>query len=141
MKKKGYTVVIHMNECSYVQLIKGVYMHNNKCCIGEEDNRLEALKSLMPEENQLFELADFFKVFGDSTRIKIICTLFNGEMCVGTIANVLDMSQSSISHQLRVLKSSRLVKARKEGKQVFYSLDDMHVEEIYHMGIEHIKGK
>lgn len=117
-------------------------MHNNSaCCIGAEDKRLEELKALMPEENQLFELADFFKVFGDSTRIKIICNLFNGEMCVGTIANVLEMSQSSISHQLRVLKTSRLVKSRKEGKQVFYSLDDRHVEEIYYMGIEHIKGK
>lgn len=131
-----------MNECSYVHTFKGASMHNDKaCCIGSEDKRLEELKGLMPEENQLFELADFFKVFGDSTRIKIICTLFNGEMCVGTIANILEMSQSSISHQLRVLKSSRLVKSRKEGKQVFYSLDDMHVEEIYSMGIEHIKGK
>jgi len=114
-------------------------MEHKGCCIGPEDKRLDELRQEMPTEEALYDLSDFFKVFGDSTRIKIIWALFNGEMCVGTIANLLEMSQSSISHQLRVLKNCRLVKARKDGKQVFYSLDDSHVKDIYHMGIEHIK--
>lgn len=114
-------------------------MEHTSCCIGPEDGRLDELRDEMPNEEELFNLSDFFKVFGDSTRIRIICALFKGEMCVGTIANLLEMSQSSISHQLRVLKNSRLVKARKDGKQVFYSLDDAHVKDIYYMGLEHIK--
>ncbi len=114
-------------------------MSHKGCCIGPDDKRINELRDKMPNEEELFDLSEFFKVFGDSTRIKIICALFDGEMCVGTIANLLGMSQSSISHQLRVLKNSRLVKARKEGKQVFYSLDDAHVKDIYYMGLEHIK--
>ncbi|MDY0221278.1 MAG: metalloregulator ArsR/SmtB family transcription factor [Desulfobacterium sp.] len=95
----------------------------------------------MLDDDMFFYLADFFKMFGDSTRIKIICALFNGDMCVGSIAELLNMTQSSISHQLRILKASRLVKVRKEGKYAFYSLDDIHVVEIYKMGLEHIKEK
>jgi len=113
-------------------------MHKEICCIGLEDKTAEDLRNEMPADDELFELADFFKVLGDSTRIKIICALFNGEMCVGTIADVLEMSQSSISHQLRVLKNNRLVKSKKIGKHVNYSLDDMHIKQIYEMGLEHL---
>lgn len=99
------------------------------------------VKSVMPEEEILYDLADFFKVFGDSTRIKIICALLTCEMCVCDIAALLNMTHSSISHQLRVLKQSRLVKFRREGKVVYYSLDDEHIKEIFHTGLLHVTEK
>ena len=83
-------------------------------------------------------MAEFYKVFGDSTRIKILYVLFESEMCVGGIAQLLNMTMSAISHQLRVLKGARLVKQRREGKTVFYSLSDDHVRTIIEMGMEHI---
>ena len=92
----------------------------------------------MPEEEVLYDLAELFKVFGDSTRIKILYVLFESEMCVCDIAAILNMTQSAISHQLRVLKQSRLVKYRREGKVVFYSLADNHVHTILNQGLEHI---
>ena len=92
----------------------------------------------MPTEEQLYDLAGLFKVFGDSTRIRILYELFDKEMCVGDIAGALNMTQSAISHQLRVLKQSRLVKFRREGKTVFYSLDDDHVRSVIEMGLEHV---
>ncbi|SHJ52844.1 ArsR/SmtB family transcription factor [Paramaledivibacter caminithermalis] len=92
----------------------------------------------MPEEEKLYDLADLFKVFGDTTRIKIICALFEEEMCVCDIATALGMSQSAISHQLRVLKAARLVKYRREGKVVYYTLDDEHVKNIFDQGFSHI---
>lgn len=116
-------------------------MADERCCDQDEHEGLDDIKKKMPDDDMLFHLADFFKVFGDSTRIKIICALFNGEMCVGSIAELFNLTQSSISHQLRILKASRLVKVRKEGKYSFYSLDDMHVMEIYKMGLEHLKEK
>ena len=93
----------------------------------------------MPDEDQLMDLADFFKVFADSTRIKILYVLFESEMCVCDIANLLQMGQSAISHQLRVLKQMRLVKYRRDGKTVFYSLADSHIETILAQGMEHIE--
>ena len=93
----------------------------------------------MPEEEKLYELADFFKVFGDSTRIKILYTLFKENMCVCDIAELLSMTQSAISHQLRVLKQAKLVKSRRDGKQVIYSLDDQHISAIISLGMEHIE--
>lgn len=92
----------------------------------------------MPEEDNLYDLAELFKVFGDSTRIRIIWALFESEMCVCDIAYLLNMTQSAISHQLRVLKAARLVKYRRSGKTVYYSLDDSHIKQIFEMGIEHI---
>ncbi len=97
------------------------------------------IKEKMPEESKLYELADLFKVFGDSTRIKILYVLFENEMCVYDIANLLNMTQSAISHQLRVLKQNRLVKYRKEGKTVLYTLADEHVFTILRQGIEHVE--
>ena len=89
-------------------------------------------------ENKAIDLSDLFKVFGDSTRIRIINVLFDNELCVGDIADKLNISQSAISHQLRILKSSKLVKYKKEGTLIYYSLDDDHVEKIFKMGCEHI---
>ena len=92
----------------------------------------------MPDEDQLMDLADFFKVFADSTRIKILYVLSQAEMCVCDIAALLGITQSAISHQLRLLKSMRLVKSRREGKTVFYSLADNHVKTIINQGLEHV---
>ncbi|MCH5253412.1 MAG: helix-turn-helix transcriptional regulator [Lachnospiraceae bacterium] len=92
-----------------------------------------------PDDEILYDLAELFKVFGDSTRIKILYSLFETELCVYDIARLLNLSQSSVSHQLRILKSSKLVKFRREGKSVFYSLDDEHVRAIISMGMEHVE--
>ncbi len=96
------------------------------------------VRETMPQEETLYDLAELFKVFGDSTRIKILCALFESEMCVCDIAALLSMNQSAISHQLRVLKQARLVKYRKEGKVVYYSLDDDHVKQIFDHGLAHV---
>ena len=100
---------------------------------------IEAVKEKMPAEELLNELADFYKVFGDATRIKILCVLLRSEMCVCDLAEMLGMTQSAISHQLRVLKQNRLVKYRKEGKTVLYTLADEHVFTILSQGIEHVE--
>lgn len=92
----------------------------------------------MPEEEDLYDLADFFKVFADTTRIKILYVLLKQEMCVCDIAQTLDMTQSAISHQLRILKQMDLVKSRREGKTIFYSLADDHIVSILSQGMEHI---
>lgn len=92
----------------------------------------------MPDDETLYDLAEFFKVFGDSTRIRIMCALFEHEMCVCDIAALLNMTHSAVSHQLRVLKQARLVRPRKEGKVVYYSLDDEHIKDIFKEGLEHI---
>ena len=96
------------------------------------------VREKMPQEETLYDLAELFKVFGDSTRIKILWALDESEMCVCDIAVLLDMTQSAISHQLRVLKQAELVKSRREGKIVFYSLDDEHVKQIFEQGLIHI---
>ena len=92
----------------------------------------------MPEEELLYDLAELYKIFGDSTRIRILYALSENEMCVNYIAVKLSMTMSAISHQLRILKQARLVKYRKEGKAVFYALSDDHVKSIIEMGMEHI---
>ena len=98
-------------------------------------------KIKLPEEEVLYDLGDFFKILGDSTRIKILSALFQSEMCVCDIAALLGMTQSAISHQLRVLKQGRLVKHRKDGKVVYYSLDDDHIKHIIDQGLTHISEK
>lgn len=100
---------------------------------------IDRVSESMPREEVLYDLAELFKVFGDSTRIKIICALFESEMCVCDIANLLNMTQSAISHQLRVLKSNRLVKYRRDGKVIYYSLEDDHIKHIFDTGLAHIK--
>ncbi len=109
-----------------------------ECCNEIHNEVVEKVSSQMPPDEILYDLAELFKVFGDSTRVKIICALFESEMCVCDIAQVLGMNQSAISHQLRVLKQSRLVKYRREGKTVYYSLADSHVQAIFNQGFEHI---
>ena len=100
---------------------------------------VQKVQKSMPDEDELYDLAELYKVFADSTRIKILYVLFESEMCVCDIAQLLEMSQSAISHQLRVLKQSKLVKFRREGKTIFYSLADEHVRTIMDQGIEHIE--
>jgi DNA-binding transcriptional ArsR family regulator len=108
-------------------------------CKNVHQEIVSGAKSTMPDEEVLYDLAELFKVFGDSTRIRILYALFASEMCVCDIANLLNMTDSAISHQLRVLKQARLVKFRKEGKTVFYSLDDDHVSQIFNCGLCHIQ--
>lgn len=102
---------------------------------------LNRVKPEMPDEERLYDLAELFKVFGDTTRIRILYTLFEAEMCVCDIAALLSMTQSAISHQLRVLKQARLVRSRREGKTVFYALGDDHVRTVIGQGMEHIEEK
>ena len=97
---------------------------------------VEEVKDKLPQEEILYDLAELFKVFGDSTRIKIICSLFESEMCVCDLSALLNISQSAISHQL--LKSARLVKFRRAGKVIYYSLDDEHIKQIFDAGLHHI---
>ena len=108
------------------------YIHVHESVIAKVNEK-------MPAEEALYDLADFFKVFGDTTRIKILYVLMCSEMCVCDLAQSLNMTQSAISHQLRVLKQMDLVKNRREGKTVFYSLSDGHISGILSQGLEHIK--
>lgn len=113
-----------------------------KCdCEVIHEDIVNLVKEKMPDEENLYDLAELFKVFGDSTRIKILWALDEAEMCVCDIAALLNMTQSAISHQLRVLKQANLVKNRKEGKVVYYSLDDEHVKQIFDQGLVHINEK
>ncbi|WP_350342794.1 metalloregulator ArsR/SmtB family transcription factor [Proteinivorax tanatarense] len=100
---------------------------------------VDKVKNELPMEEEIFELSDLFKVFGDTTRIKILFALWRQEMCVCDIAALLDISQSATSHQLKVLKNSKLVKFRRAGKVVYYSLSDNHVEQIFMQGLEHVR--
>ena len=99
---------------------------------------LQAVRQEMPPEELLCDLSDLFKVFGDTTRMRILYSLFESELCVCDIARVLNLTQSAVSHQLRILKGGKLVKYRREGKVVFYSLADDHVRAIIEMGMDHI---
>ncbi len=102
------------------------------------EEAVDAVREKMPEEELLYDLAELFKVFGDSTRIKILWALYESELCVCDLAFLLNMTQSAISHQLRLLKQAKLVKNRRDGKNVFYSLDDDHVKQIIDQGLVHI---
>ncbi len=114
-------------------------MEAKLCCVNEAHVR-EA-KAAMPCCETLYDLAELFKMFGDSTRISILCALFDRELCVGDIATTLSMGQSAISHQLRLLKAAGLVRSRREGKTVFYALDDVHIHDIFKLGLDHIGHK
>ncbi len=103
------------------------------------ENLVKFVEESMPAETELYDLAELFKVFGDSTRIRILFVLFEAEVCVYDIAEALNMTQSAISHQLKILKQSRLIKGRREGKHIFYSLADEHVRSIIAEGREHIE--
>lgn len=114
----------------------GVERCDEFCTHGEI---IQAVTPQLPEEEKLYDLADLFKMFGDTTRIRILYLLFESEMCVCDIAEVLKLTQSAVSHQLRLLKQAKLVKNRREGKAVFYALADEHVRIIINQGMEHIE--
>ena len=105
----------------------------------EHEEIVNKVLEQQPDDEILYDLAELFKVFGDSTRIKILYSMFENELCVNDIARLLNLSQSSVSHQLRILKTSKLVKFRREGKSIYYSLDDEHVRSIISMGMEHVE--
>ena len=111
------------------------------CCetVEVHEDLLRIVEQTMPEETELYDLAELFKVFGDSTRIRILFVLSSAEVCVCDLARVLNMTQSAISHQLRILKQNKLVKSRREGKSIFYSLADGHVSTIIAQGRDHIE--
>ena len=111
-----------------------------ECCdfIHAHEDIVKKVQKEMPSEDTLYDLTELFRIFGDSTRVRILYVLFEAEMCVCDIAALLGMTQSAISHQLRALKNARLVKARREGKTVFYSLADDHVKTIIDQGLEHV---
>ena len=121
-------------------------MGKDKCCHAAEccetvevhEELLEIVNKTMPVETELYDLAELFKVFGDSTRIRILYVLFEAEVCVCDLAQVLNMTQSAISHQLRILKQAALVKFRRDGKTIYYSLADDHVATIMKQGLEHV---
>lgn len=112
-----------------------------ECCefYQVHEELIQTVRERMPDEDDLCDLAELFKVFGDSTRIRILYVLLESEMCVCDIAQLLNMTQSAISHQLRILKNSKLVKSRRDGKSVIYSLADEHVCSIMDQGFKHIK--
>ena len=112
-----------------------------ECCDCNEihEDLLKIVNDTMPEDTELYDLAELFKVVDDSTRIRILFVLFEAEVCVCDLAKVLNMTQSAISHQLRILKANKLVNSRREGKSVFYSLADGHVRTIIAQGREHIE--
>ncbi len=114
-----------------LELGRGEYL-----CVHEDV--IKQVTSEMPPDETLYDLAELFKVFGDSTRIKILYALFEAELCVGDIALLLGLTQTAVSHQLRVLKNNKLVKFRREGKIIFYSLADDHVHRIIDQGMEHV---
>ena len=111
---------------------------SNKDYIHTQEDIVEVLENTMPQEEVLYDLAELFKVFGDSTRIRILYVLFETEMCVYDLSKILNVTQSAISHQLRVLRQARLVTYRKDGKTAYYSLNDDHVECLVRMGMEHV---
>ena len=111
-----------------------------ECCADTcpHQDILSRVQRAIPDEDTLYDLTELFRIFGDSTRVRILYVLFESEMCVCDIAELLGMTQSAISHQLRALKNARLVKARREGKTVFYALADDHVKTIIDQGLEHV---
>ena len=133
-----------MNNYSYVIRNEVMIMDRNEeleVC-GEKivhQHIVDKVKLDMPQEEELYDLAELFKVFGDTTRIRILYVLFKESMCVCDIAQSLEMTQSAISHQLKVLKQAKLVNSRRDGKSVIYSLADGHVRTIIAQGMEHIK--
>ncbi len=116
-------------------------MNDVDCCeqVFVHEELVKLVNEGMPEEDELYDLAELFKIFGDSTRIRILFVLFEAEVCVCDLAEVLHMTQSAVSHQLKILKQAKLVNARREGKSVFYSLADDHVRTIIAQGREHIE--
>lgn len=115
------------------------FEHSETCdCSIIHEDVIAKVRAAMPEEDPIYEVSELFKVFGDSTRARIICALSVSEMCVCDLSALLGMTQSAISHQLRILKTSRMVKNRRNGKVVYYSLDDDHIKQIFNMAFTHV---
>ena len=116
-------------------------IHDVECCeeCAVHDEVVQSVRGMLPDDDDLYDLAELFKVFGDSTRIRILFVLFESEMCVCDIAQLLNMTQSAISHQLRALRDANLVINRRDGKNIYYALADDHVRQIFEMGLEHIR--
>ena len=114
--------------------------HDVDCCdfLHAHEDLVAAVRQRMPDEDILYDLTELFRLFGDSTRLRILYVLFESELCVCDIAVLLGLTQSAISHQLRILKQARLVKARRDGKMVYYALGDDHVRTIFAQGLDHI---
>ncbi len=113
--------------------------HSETCeCSVIHEDAVALVRSRMPEEDPIYEVAELFKVFGDSTRARIICALSISELCVCDLSCLLNMTQSAISHQLRILKQARIVKNRRSGKSVYYSLDDEHIRQLFGTAFEHV---
>ena len=116
-----------------------IHSEIERCDVTEEhENIISRVRAEMPADETLYDLAELFRIFGDSTRIRILYALFESEMCVCDIARLLNMTQSAISHQLRLLKESKLVRNRRDGKTVYYSLADDHVRTVLNQGMDHI---
>ena len=124
----------HMNSYSYVWEEKAMEQKMDTV----HSDAFASVKEQLPDEEVLYDLAELYKIFGDTTRVKLLYILFEGEMCVQHLAELLQVSQSAVSHQLRILKGARLVKYRRDGKTVYYALADDHVREIIGCGMEHI---
>lgn len=114
------------------------HIENKKECFALGGDSAKFMRESQLDEDVLFDLAELFKIFGDSTRIRILYTLSDEELCVSDIANMLSLTVSAVSHQLRILKASKLVKCRREGKIIFYMLSDEHVRDIINIGLEHV---
>lgn len=145
------TMYEHMNIITYEQMIKrkiqkikikkgGFQVAEQKSeFLAAHEELVEQVLQNQPEDEYLYDLAELFRVFGDSTRIKILYALFESELCVSDIAQILNLNQSAVSHQLRILKDAKLVKFKRSGKSIFYSLDDDHVRTILSMGMDHVE--
>ena len=107
-----------------------------ECC--DHSKEVEKIKNILVSDETLYDVAELFKAFADTTRIKIIAILKEETLCVGAISEILNISQSAISHQLKALKNAKIVKSKREGKWIYYSLDDEHIKRIFDMGFEHI---
>ena len=142
----NYSIVKTMHSLCYKSLtIEQLLNYNNTMndiksdCQAININIIEKVRPNMPEDTILYELSDFFKVMGDGTRIRLLWALEESEMCVGDLAVLLNMTKSAVSHQLKVLRTAKLVRAQKKGKNVYYALDDMHVKTILEKALEHVK--
>ena len=124
--------MMDMKDEGKIEVCKTTFVHEDK---------IRKIKEKLVKDEVLIELAEFFKIFGDSTRIKILSALLLEELCVCDLAAIVGTSQSAVSHQLRILRQAKLVKFRKEGKTVFYSLDDEHIAKIVDMGLAHVQER
>lgn len=140
----AYTDIEHLNSCSIIcfneaEMSEREVVYEDE--IDEHGATVEKVKAAMPDEDVLADIAELFKVFGDTTRTKILAALSESEMCVCCISTVLNMSVSAVSHQLRILRQSKLVKTRRVGKEIYYALDDEHIGRILGTALEHVTEK